>query len=358
MNFDVSSRTILLVRHGSHAYGLNTPTSDLDIKGVCIEPEAFHLGFLHKFEQSEEMAAKGHPHDKVVYSLKKFAHLAADCNPNIIEILHVDDSDVMQIDDFGRRLRAERDKFVSRKAMHTFSGYAHAQLKLIRLHYEWNQKGELKMPTREEFGLPPKTLIPKDHLQAATSAIQKKLDQWGNLGVDDFDPATKIRLQETMTEVLAEHVTGDSKDWERAARVLGFSDDFIHVLDMEKAYENKKREFTQWTEWKKNRNEARAALEKLHGYDTKHGMHLLRLMRMAKEILTTGKVIVKRPDRPELMNVRNGGVTFHDLVGEAERLEAECKAAYETSPLPHGPDRVYLNDLVVDMTRQYLKKHG
>jgi len=34
MNFDVDARTILLVRHGSHAYGLNTPASDEDNTGA------------------------------------------------------------------------------------------------------------------------------------------------------------------------------------------------------------------------------------------------------------------------------------------------------------------------------------
>ena len=29
--------TIIKVRHGSHAYGLNIATSDLDVKGVRIE---------------------------------------------------------------------------------------------------------------------------------------------------------------------------------------------------------------------------------------------------------------------------------------------------------------------------------
>ena len=98
MHFDLDSRTILLVRHGSHAYGLNTATSDLDVKGVCIKPADCYFGFLKRFEQAELMVSKGHEQDRVVYSLDKFAALAADCNPNIIEVLHVDDSDVLKCD--------------------------------------------------------------------------------------------------------------------------------------------------------------------------------------------------------------------------------------------------------------------
>lgn len=354
MNFDVKSRTILEVRHGSHAYGLNTPSSDLDIKGVCIEPLGYHFGFLNRFEQLEEMAAKGHPHDKVIYSLKKFAHLAADCNPNIIEILHVDDSDVMQCDKFGERLRENRDKFLSRKAMHTFSGYAHAQLKRIKLHKAYFDRGAPDMPTRAEFNLPEKTLIPKDHLEAANALIQKKMNSWNLDGLEFVDPASRLMIQEKMGEVLAEQIAAETSIYDSAARAVGFSDDFIHFLNMEKAYENQKREYLQHLDWEKNRNPLRAALEKKHGYDTKHGMHLLRLMRMAKEILATGKVVVKRPDRDDLMDVRNGGRPYDELIAEAMKLEDECKKLYDVSPLPHAPDRVYLDELVVDMTQEYV----
>ena len=69
MNFDVSKRTVYLCKHGSHAYGLSTPTSDLDIKGVCIAPSETYLGFLGKFEQQEQMVHSGYPEDKVIYCL-------------------------------------------------------------------------------------------------------------------------------------------------------------------------------------------------------------------------------------------------------------------------------------------------
>src|SRR5271154_3820859 len=99
-HFDVDKRTILLARHGSHAYSLNTPTSDEDFKGVCIKPRDCYFGFTKRFEQFEHMGSKTDGVDKVVYSLEKFAALAADCNPSIVEVLHVADSDIVAIDGF------------------------------------------------------------------------------------------------------------------------------------------------------------------------------------------------------------------------------------------------------------------
>ena len=79
---------------------------------------------------------------------------------------------------------------------------------------------------------------------------------------------------------------------------------------------------------------------------------------MCKEILATGKVIVKRPDRDELMLVREGGVPYDYLVEAAERIDKECEELYKTSTLRKEPDRAALDRLIVDMTDRYLRLHG
>lgn len=173
--FDILSRTILLVKHGSHAYGLATPESDLDLKGVCIEPLEYHFGYLNHFEQSERYANKGHPHDEVVYSLKKFIKLATDCNPNIIEVLFTSQEDHVKVDAFGERLIDYRYNFLSKKAKHTFSGYAHAQLARIKNHRAWLLNPPTREPVRSDYGLPERSVIPGDQIAAASSMIDKQL---------------------------------------------------------------------------------------------------------------------------------------------------------------------------------------
>lgn len=315
MNFNVEQRTILLVRHGSHAYGTSVPTSDLDVKGICIEPLEYHLGFLHKFEQHESMGSKHDDIDKVIYSLKKFANLAADCNPNIVEVLHVSDSDVLALDEFGEELRANRNAFISKKAKHTFSGYAHAQLKRIKTHRSWILNPPSSPPTRKAFGLSEERNISQSELGAFDASIEK---------------GHQVTLPKEM----------------------------LTVYTREKAFQAAKLQYDQYVNWVKSRNPARAELEARYHYDTKHGMHLLRLMRMCKEILATGQVIVKRPDAEELLRVRNGFLSYEELVEQAETLEKECDVLYQTSTLPHQPDRNKLDQLIVSMTQRYLTKHG
>jgi predicted nucleotidyltransferase len=44
MNFPYKERTIFLTLTGSHAYGLSTPESDIDLRGVLIPPKNISLG--------------------------------------------------------------------------------------------------------------------------------------------------------------------------------------------------------------------------------------------------------------------------------------------------------------------------
>lgn len=335
MHFDVNKRTILYVRHGSHAYGLSTPTSDEDFKGVCIKPRGCYLGFLQSFEQHEHMGSKSDGVDSVTYSLDKFAHLAADCNPNIIEILHVADEDVLRIDEFGEALRSIRNDFLSKKAKFTFSGYAHAQLKRIKTHRSWLLE-KPSLPDRKSFGLLETGRVSKSELGAFDSLLGLK-------SIDD----------EAQTIERAEEIAFASRE----SLGVELPKDVITLFTREKAYQAAMAHHGQYLNWLKTRNPARAELEAKHGYDTKHGMHLLRLMRMCKEILSSGKVLVKRPDREELLAVRRGERTYDSLVEEAERLEDECDELYKTSLLRKEPDRVKLDAFIVDLTERYLQLH-
>lgn len=314
MNFDVEKRTIYRVKHGSHAYGLNIESSDVDEKGVCIEPIEYHFGFLHNFEQQELLVSKGHEKDVTIYSLKKFVKLASDCNPNIIEILFVDDCDVLFCDEFGEMLRNERQSFLSRKARHTFSGYAISQLKRIKSHRNWLLNPPKNEPNRKDFSLGETTKVSRSELGA-------------------FEQLVKSGVEVELPK------------------------DVLNLFLREKQYQVAKSTYDQYVNWVKTRNPVRSELEKKHFFDTKHGMHLIRLMRMCKEILQTGKVNVKRHDREELLAIRNGMMSYDELIDSAEKLEKECELLYETSCLPNSPNRNKLDKLIVDMTQKYLKLH-
>jgi predicted nucleotidyltransferase len=309
MDFDIEKHTILKVRHGSHAYGTNIEGSDLDVRGVCIPPLEYYFGFHKRFDQH----AVNEPNDSCIFQLQKFVKLAADCNPNIIECLFVEEEDVLSSADAGCELWSMRDLFITKRAKHTFSGYAHSQLKRIRTHRAWLLNPPKAKPERSTFGLP-------ENRKASSSEMG------------------------AMEEV-------DEQGWNTS----GVSDSVLDLLRREKQYGAAMREWSQYEEWKKSRNPARAELEAKYGYDTKHAGHLIRLMRMCKEILETGKVIVKRPDAEEIKAIRQGIWSYGELMAHSTNLDSACEKAYETSTLPKAPDYAEIDRRVVGMMQSYFK---
>jgi len=296
----VLDNTILLVRHGSHAYGLNHADSDIDAKGVVVPPPEWYLGLRH-FEQFEDFDdPNDFSRDQVRYKVQKFISLASDCNPNIIECLFVDESDIVEITPEGRELVAHRNDFVSLKAKHTFSGYAVSQLKKIQIKRKWFVEPPTHKPLQSEFMRSPTT--------------------------------------ETEMGLLAE----GAKFFDKAAYVAAIE------------------HWNNYLRWKNERNPARKELEEKFGFDSKHASQLVRLLRMGKEICEFGKVVVKRPDREEILAIRNGAWTYEQLVDWAEKVLTSLDALYndyksglKIPPIPHSVDRGAIDRLAVDITLKH-----
>lgn len=282
-------RTIRLLQVGSRAYGLNTEISDFDYKGIAVPPRSYFTGFAQTFEQSET-----HNPDYTVYDIRKFCSLSMKANPSMLELLWVDPQHVVYTTPAGEKLAAHRSLFLSRKVRHSFTGYAFSQLHRIKRHKKWLLNPPKQQPERPDFGLPTQPVMSRD----TVGAIEAVIDG----GSDTYSPS------------------------------------IIEAYTKERAYLNALREWQQYQGWLENRNPARAALEAQFGYDCKHAMHLVRLMRMGQEILETGIVHVLRPDRDELLAIRNGAWTYEQLIEYAETMDNAIKTAEETSILPWGPD--------------------
>lgn len=332
---------------GSKAYGTDRPDSDTDYRGVFIAPitKAFELfqtsfvghgplneqlrGALEACEDEDVKSAHERirkaletdqgdlslsvgtvnkpGEDESIHELRKFLKLAADCNPNIVEFLYVDRLVTHESDEW-RAIKSKRDMFLSKKARHTFSGYAIAQLERIKTHrgYLLNPPG--KKPDRKDFGLSEGSGIPKESQNALLTIPEK----WLAEGAKD--------------EVIREKK-------------------YKGVLDNWRAYQK----------WKTERNPKRREAEMKYGYDLKHATHLIRLSRMAKEIVRDGTVHVYRPDRDELRQILNGEWPYERVLEEAGRMDSELNSMYDKSPLRDKPDRKGISDLYLDICE---RKYG
>ncbi|KKK59508.1 hypothetical protein LCGC14_3033670, partial [marine sediment metagenome] len=99
-------------------------------------------------------------------------------------------------------------------------------------------------------------------------------------------------------------------------------------------------------------NEVRSALEEEHGYDTKHAMHLVRLLRMGKEALEEGVLYVKRPDAAELLEIRDGAWTYDKCVAYAEDMDELIRGElYNKTILPKKPNLLNAANVLMETQR-------
>ncbi len=272
----------------------------------------------------------------------------------------MDPSDRLLVTPAWERVLAVRDSFLSKRAKYTFSEYALSQLKRINLHYRWLKNPPAGPPSRAEFGLPERTVIPEDQLTAARSQIAKKLDEGAWTEMDDLDESLRVAIKTEFTRKLVEiTLWGDDdleeKPWRSAAASLGYSTNFIEYLDKERRYNVKQKDWESFVRWKNERNPQRDGLEAKYGYDTKHALHLVRLMRMCREILTEGVVRVRRPDAPELLEIRGGAWGYFHLVEWAMAEDKALTELMKTSKLPDYPDRKKIAALLIQLVEDYFR---
>lgn len=377
MNFNLRERTIFLVVSGSQAYGFSSPDSDWDYRGVCIPPLDSYIGIMDKFEQIVDSGKEKHVFkhyeglvqpdaDMQVMELCKFAGLAAQCNPSVIEILFTDPKDYVICHPIMYRLLDNRQYFLSKAAKARFCGYALSQLNRIKRHKRWLDSPPTHRPTREEFGLPERGLLSQDQVGAAEALIQREIDDF-MIEQDHLPEDVKIELSSGMSRMMRAiwsslypnkpYPVGDNQIFDSTddalywgvAKDQGFSENFLEVLNREKRYRTALREFHSYEHWLATRNPARAELEKKYGYDTKHATHLVRLIRMAREILEKGEVNVHRHDAEELRQIRAGKWSYEQIVEYAEREDIALNDVVKASPLPKVPDRQKIHDIVHNM---------
>lgn len=368
------SEIIYLTLAGSHAHGTAHDASDLDVRGVSVVPLPKRVSLRPIFEHAEgplteSLLALVEPPSRrseltdlarvtkgefAIDELAKFLTLCAAANPGALEVLFTAPQHWLVAAPAWHRLHARRHRFLTRKVRETFLGYAMAQLHRIKSHRSWLLHPPRAKPTRADFGVPEHAaLLDRDQRNRLEQSLAEKLRTYG---VDELEMPrdTRIALRERLSrftaDVLAcsvDEVEGAQR--EVAAHTLGLSQELIAALNAEKRYQAAMRHWESYESWRTHRNPKRAELERRFGYDTKHAMHLIRLMRMGLEALTQGTLTVARPDAAELHQIREGALSYEALTTLASELEAQIGAAADASPLPHAVDLDALDALLLDV---------
>ena len=112
---DIKENKLLLFEciSGSKAYGLDTPQSDTDLKGVFYLPKKHFYGLEYIPQISNET------NDEVYYELGRFVELLAKNNPTILELLATPDDCILYRHPLMNRLNI--DMFLSKRCKDSFA---------------------------------------------------------------------------------------------------------------------------------------------------------------------------------------------------------------------------------------------
>lgn len=90
----------------------------------------------------------------------------------------------------------------------------------------------------------------------------------------------------------------------------------------------------------------------IHG-NSKNVSHLVRLLLTCRQILETGKLVVKRPDADLLLEIRRGAWTYEQVIEFSEKEDAELSELVKVCALPKVPDMNFFDKIVREMILEF-----
>lgn len=330
---------------GSRAYGLETPTSDTDIRGVFVLPKNQYYSMKYVGQINNET------NDIVYYELSKFIELCMKNNPNILELLNVPERCILYKHELFDRIKL--DLFLSKQCEKTFANYAFTQIKKARgLEKKINNPIDKKRKDVLDFCFLYKDAQSKQVKQYLT---EQELKQ-ENCGISSI-PNMKdcYNLYYSTTIPYKGIVKGDESN-DISMNSIPKDESSLGLLFFNKdGYSSYCKKYREYWGWVKKRNSERYQSTISHGknYDAKNMMHTFRLLHMARDITQENTIIVERPDRKFLLEIKNGVYDYDELVKWAEDRKQELEVHFNTSELQDHPDEELITTLLVRLREDF-----
>ncbi len=330
---------------GSKAYGLDTPSSDTDLKGVFVLPKSDYYGldYVQQINNSSN--------DEVFYELGRFMDLLSVNNPNILELLNTPPHAILYKHPFMDAIRPEI--ILSKLCRETFGRFAYAQIR--------KAKG-LKKKILNPIDVQRKTILSFCYVSYNNGSVSLpkflELKGWlqedcGLVNVSNMKDVyglyhaknlqySGIMSSEEANEVCLSTIPKDQK--QEALLYFG-----------REAYSSYCKEYREYWEWVSKRNEVRYENTQQHGknYDAKNMMHVFRLLDMAIEIAQTQQVNVLRSNRDFLLHIKEGHYEYKELLKMAEYKQQEMEVAFEASMLPASPNRLSISRMTYEIREKF-----
>ena len=288
----------------------------------------------------------------VFYEIGRFIELLGKNNPNLLEMLNVSPEHIIYKHPIINQLTS--DLFLSKLCKDTFAGYAFGQIKKAR---GLNKK--IVNPIDKERKTPLNFCFVTKK-QGATP-IKKWLEQKGysqeNCGlvkiphIKDLYGVYYDEIGEFKFKGILQKSTSNDISLSSIPKGL---EPITYLHYNKDGYKKYCKDYKAYWDWVEKRNKARYENTISHGknYDAKNMMHTFRLLDMAEEILRDSKIIVKRPNREQLLKIRAGEFNYDELVTKATEKLKIIEALYETSTLPKRPNIEMIEKVLIQIRNE------
>jgi hypothetical protein len=347
---------------GSQAYGIATPTSDVDKKGVFIQDQDSILGFGYVDQVNDTK------NDQTFYEIKRFIELLASNNPNILELLNLPDDCIVYKDPIFDLVLERKNSFITKMCRNSFGGYAVEQIRKARglnkkisnpmdpkrkdvLDFCYVAEDGKSVPVKsylEEYRLKQEYcgLVSLDHMKYMYVVYYDKIGHLQSKGINLS--ASPVGFKGIVSDEI------ESNDVSTSSVPKGMIPEFIMYFNKE-GYSSYCKDYKDYFDWVEKRNPERYNDNIGHGgnYDGKNLAHCHRLLDMAIEIGEGRGINIRRNNREELLSIRRGEYDYDKLVEDAENKIKRMDDIFESSTLPRAIDRVFLDDLLIRIRKQY-----
>ena len=315
----LKNKLLFLTFGGSHAYGTNVETSDVDVRGVTMNSINDLLG-MGNFEQFIN-----EPTDTVVYSFNKIIKLLINCNPNVCETLGCHPDTYVFFHPIGKELVNNKKMFLSKRAAYSFGGYAKQQLNRLENALA---RDRLSQVQKEEHIL--------NSCEVAMMNFHNKYKNFKEgsiyLYMDDSDK--KDFEQEIFMDITLNHYP-----------LRDYKSIWSDLNNIVKDYGSLN-----------HRNN-----KKDDAHLNKHAQHLVRLYLMAFDILERGELQTYREkDRKELLEIRNGkymkddGTYYPEFFELIRNYEKRLEYAKNNTSLPDSPNMEEVENFVYSCNMRFI----
>lgn len=399
-NFDyVTNNNLLVYKYlrGSWSHGIGVEgKSDYDYGGVFLAPKDMILGLRSSYVEQVADAKN----DETYYEFGRWIELLLKSNPTALESLFIDKKFVIgEVHPVVQHIIDNREKFLSKDAFNPLIGYAIAQIgkatgynKKCNIPEDFERKDILDFcyTFKNQGSQPIKDWLKEHNLDQKYCGLVNIPNMKDVYGVY-YDWAAYFKFEnvdwyytyfesDTIKEPYNRFI--DEVDIQKILKRIENKEFYhysgiVHPDEITKSntvrlssipkgetpicfmtynkdgYASHCKDYKEWDEWKKKRNQIRFNDNRGYNFDAKNMCETVRLIHTGIELARDGVFNVERTwDRDFLLSIKNHQVNYEEISNYVKEKKEEFDEILKKSTLPEHLDYDEINNLLIESRKK------